>query len=103
MKLNRLVLAVAVLVAANCAPHTDETIREYFDDVGITGQVKAAIAGEGALSYLSISVETFRGIVLLSGFVDSEHQKQQAIEVTKAVPGVRDVRHLLVVKYLEKP
>lgn len=47
MKLKRLVLAVAVLVAANCAPHTDETVREYFDDVDITGRVKAAIAGEG--------------------------------------------------------
>jgi hyperosmotically inducible protein len=48
-------------------------------------------------------VETFRGIVLLSGFVDSEQQKQRAIEVTRGVAGVRDVRHLLVVKYLEKP
>ncbi len=103
MKLKRLVLAMAVLVAANCAPHTDETVREYFDDVGITGRVKAAIAGEGVLSYLSISVETFRGIVLLSGFVDSEQQRQRAIEVTRGVAGVRDVRHLLVVKYLEKP
>ena len=104
MKLKLLVLAMAVLVAANCAPHTDETVREYFDDVGITGRVKAAIAGEGVLSYLSISsVETFRGIVLLSGFVDSEQQKERAIEVTRGVPGVRDVRHLLVVKYLEKP
>ena len=103
MKLKLLVLAMAVLVAANCAPHTDETVREYFDDVGITGRVKAAIAGEGVLSYLSISVETFRGIVLLSGFVDSEQQRQRAIEVTRGVAGVRDVRHLLVVKYLEKP
>ncbi len=103
MKLRLLLLAMAVLVASSCAPHTDVTIREYFDDVGITSQVKAAIAGEGVLSYLSISVETFRGIVLLSGFVDSEQQKQRAIEVTRGVAGVRDVRHLLVVKYLEKP
>jgi hyperosmotically inducible protein len=103
MQLKLLLLAMAVLVAVSCAPHTDVTIREYFDDVGITSQVKSAIAGEGVLSYLSISVETFRGIVLLSGFVDSEQQKQRAIEVTRGVPGVRDVRHLLVVKYLEKP
>ena len=103
MQLKLLLLAMAVLVAASCAPHTDVTIREYFDDVGITSQVKSAIAGEGVLSYLSISVETFRGIVLLSGFVDSEQQKERAIEVTRGVAGVRDVRHLLVVKYLEKP
>jgi hyperosmotically inducible protein len=103
MQLKLLLLAMAVLVAVSCAPHTDVTIREYFDDVGITSQVKSAIAGEGVLSYLSISVETFRGIVLLSGFVDSEQQKQRAIEVTRGVAGVRDVRHLLVVKYLEKP
>jgi hyperosmotically inducible protein len=103
MQLKLLLLAMAVLVAVSCAPHTDVTIREYFDDVGITSQVKSAIAGEGVLSYLSISVETFRGIVLLSGFVDSEQQKQRAIEVTRGVAGVREVRHLLVVKYLEKP
>src|SRR3972149_2890240 len=41
--------------------------------------------------------------VLVAGFVDSEQQKLRAIEVTRGVPGVRDVRHLLVVKYLEKP
>lgn len=101
MKLKVFALAAAVLVAVSCAPHTDVTVREYFDDVGITAQVKTAIAGEGVLSYLSISVETFRGIVLLSGFVDSENQKNRAIEVTRSVPGVREVRHLLVVKYLE--
>jgi osmotically-inducible protein OsmY len=101
MQRRAMILAMLVLVTAGCAPHTDTTVREYFDDVGITTRVKAAIAGEGVLSYLSISVETFRGIVLLSGFVDSEHQKQRAIEVTRTVSGVREVRALLVVKYLE--
>ncbi len=101
MRFKTIVLAVAVFGAASCAPHTDETIREYFDDVGITAQVKAAIAAEGVLSYLSISVETFRGVVLLSGFIDSEHQKKRAIEVASGVPGVREVKALLVVKYLE--
>lgn len=101
MRAKTFVLAVAVFGAASCAPHTDETIREYFDDVGITTQVKTAIAAEGVLSYLSISVETFRGIVLLSGFVDSEHQRKRAVEVARGVPGVREVKALLVVKYLE--
>lgn len=101
MRWKTFALAVAVFGAASCAPHTDETIREYFDDVGITTQVKAAIAAEGVLSYLSISVETFRGVVLLSGFIDSEHQRRRAIEVTRSVQGVREVKALLVVKYLE--
>jgi osmotically-inducible protein OsmY len=101
MKCTALILAIFVLVTASCAPHTDTTVRGYFDDIGITTRVKAAIAGEGILSYLSISVETFRGIVLLSGFVESDHQKQRAIDITRNVSGVREVRALLVVKYLE--
>lgn len=101
MRLKILLFAAVVLAAASCAPHTDETMREYYDDVSITARVKTAIAKEGLLSYLSISVETFRGIVLLSGFVDSDSQKNRAIEVAKHVPGVREVKALLVVKYLE--
>jgi osmotically-inducible protein OsmY len=101
MKVATIIGTILVLVVTSCAPHTDTTVREYFDDVAITTQVKAAIAGEGVLSYLSISVETYRGIVLLSGFVDSDHQQKRAVEVAKGVPGVREVRALLVVKYLE--
>jgi osmotically-inducible protein OsmY len=88
-------------LAVGCAPHLDETLKEYYDDVSVTTRVKAAIAGEGVLSYLSISVETFKGVVLLSGFVDSDHQRKRAIEVAKGVSGVREVKTLLVVKYLE--
>ncbi|MFQ5881796.1 MAG: BON domain-containing protein [Candidatus Methylomirabilales bacterium] len=99
--LMRIVLVGVVLAAASCAPHFDETMREYYDDVAITTRVKAAIAGEGFLSYLSISVETFKGVVLLSGFVDSEYQRQRAVQVAKNVPGVSEVKALLVVKYLE--
>jgi osmotically-inducible protein OsmY len=91
---------IAALVVG-CAPHFDQTIKEAYDDVSITTRVKAAIAGEGLLSYLSISVETFKGVVLLSGFVDSDHQRKRAVEVAKGVSGVREVKALLVVKYLE--
>lgn len=101
MRLKMLVIAVTALTTASCAPHFDETLTEYYDDVAVTSRVKAAIAGEGPLSYLSISVETFRGIVLLSGFVDSEHQRKRAIEVARNVSGVKEVKVLLVVKYLE--
>jgi len=98
---RKALLAMITLIAVGCAPHLDETLKEYYDDVSITTRVKAAIAGEGLLSYLSISVETFKGVVLLSGFVDSEHQRKRAIEVAKSVPGVKEVKALLVVKYLE--
>ncbi|MFQ5846165.1 MAG: BON domain-containing protein [Candidatus Methylomirabilales bacterium] len=101
MRRKIFVLAAVVVTVASCAPHFDETMREYYGDTAITTQVKTAIAGEGLLSYLSISVETFKGVVLLSGFVDSEHQRKRAIQVAKDVPGVREVKALLVVKYLE--
>jgi osmotically-inducible protein OsmY len=80
------------------ATQKHESTGQYLDDSVITTRVKAAIFDESTLKSLQITVETFRGIVILSGFVDSAHSSTKAAEVAKHVSGVADVKNALIVK-----
>ena len=74
------------------------TVGEVIDDSVITTKAKAAIFNTPDLKTLQISVETRKGEVLLSGFVDSETAKMKAEEVVKNVGGVKSVKNNLEVK-----
>ena len=74
------------------------TVAEAVDDSVVTGKVKAAIAGDSALSGMQVNVETHEGTVLLSGFVDNPEQKTRAAEVARGVSGVRAVKNDTEVK-----
>jgi len=89
------VLFFAVLLTAviGCAPTpTREGTGEYVDDSVITTKVKAAIFNEPSLKSAEINVETFRGVVQLSGFVSSQANITRAIEVARGVDGVKSVK-----------
>lgn len=95
--------AVALLCAGapflSCASTpTRESTGEYIDDSAITTKVKAAILEDPALKSLQISVKTYRGVVQLSGFVDSKEMVGRAGEVAGRVSGVREVKNDLIVK-----
>jgi len=103
LKLHRIMklLACLVLMASftACAPtRTHEGTGEYVDDTAITTKVKAAIFGDSALKVLQINVETFKGVVQLSGFVNSHESAKKAGEVARGVKGVVEVKNDLVVK-----
>jgi hyperosmotically inducible periplasmic protein len=68
------------------------------DDVAITSEVKAAIFAEPGLKTLQISVDTVKGVVTLSGSVDSLSNSNRAKELAGAVAGVKDVENRLVLK-----
>ncbi len=68
------------------------------DDTAITTKVKAAIFAEPGLKTLQISVDTVKGVVTLSGSVDSRSNSDRAKELAGAVAGVKDVENRLVVK-----
>ena len=97
MKIQRIVkgllLAACVLsfvTVAGCAPTSrQEGTGEYLDDSVITTKVKAAILNDSELKVLQINVETFKGVVQLSGFVDSRAMINRAVEVTRGVSGVK--------------
>ncbi|MCC8986227.1 MAG: BON domain-containing protein [Candidatus Contendobacter sp.] len=70
-----------------------EGTGEYVDDTVLTGKVKAAIFNDPALSSAEINVETFKGVVQLSGFVNSKGDINKAIQVARSVPGVTSVKN----------
>ncbi len=77
-------------------------IREYAgrgaNDSAITGKVKAALLREPGLKSLDVSVETFKGEVLLSGFVKDEGQRAKAVKAASTVAGVAGVKDSLAVR-----
>ena len=75
-----------------------QSTGQYVDDSVITTKVKAAIFNEATLKTLQINVETFKGEVQLSGFVDSAQSVKKAGEVAGSVNGVVSVKNNLVVK-----
>jgi osmotically-inducible protein OsmY len=70
-----------------------EGTGEYIDDTVITTKVKAAIFDEPTLKSAEINVETFKGKVQLSGFVNSRGDINKAVEVARSVKGVVDVKN----------
>ncbi len=102
-KLHRIMKALAgfVLITAlmGCAAtQKHESTGQYIDDSAITTKVKAEIFNEATLKLLQINVKTFKGVVQLSGFVDSAQSVKKAGEVAGSVNGVVSVENDLVVK-----
>lgn len=86
------VLAFLMLAMAGCASTSkQEGTGEYIDDSVITARVKTAIFNEPTLKVAEINVETFKGRVQLSGFVNSHGDIQRAVEVARRVGGVTSV------------
>ncbi len=75
-----------------------EKAGELFDDAAITAKVKTAILAEEGLKVLQINVDTMKGVVTLSGSVDTQQNSDKAKEIAGAVAGVKDVENKLVVK-----
>ena len=103
LRLHRIMkfLACLVLITSfmGCAStRTQESTGGYVDDSVITTKVKSAILTDPALKVFQINVETFKGEVQLSGFVDSQQSADKAGKVARGVSGVVGVKNNLVVK-----
>ena len=97
--LSALFLSLSLLTAVGCAStSTSEGTGEYIDDVMITSKVKAAILGESTLKSAEINVETFKGVVQLSGFVSSHAAANKAVELARTVKGVSSVKNDMRIK-----
>ena len=85
--------------AVGCAPtQTHEGTGQYVDDSVITTKVKAAILSEPGLKVSEINVETFTGVVQLSGFVNSREDINAATALARNVGGVTEVKNDMVLK-----
>src|SRR3990167_264889 len=92
--LYTIILAVMLATVIGCAstPKKEGT-GEYIDDSVITTKVKAAVLNEPSLKSSEINVETYKGVVQLSGFVNSEGDINKAVEVARGIKGVSSVRN----------
>ncbi len=94
-----LVLAIVLASAWGCgSTTTKEGTGEYVDDSVITAKVKAAIFNDASLKVSEINVETFKGVVQLSGFVNSQADINKAVQVARGVAGVKSVKNDMRVK-----
>lgn len=93
---------LAALMLANvvgcAATSTQESTGQYINDAGITTAVKAAILNNPTLKVAEINVETYKGVVQLSGFVASADSIATAASVARTVNGVKSVKNDLRLK-----
>ena len=93
-RLTTLVAILFMAMALGCASTAKtEGTGEYIDDTVVTAKVKAAIFNEPTLKSAEINVETFKGVVQLSGFVNSREDINKAVTVARQIPGVTSVKN----------
>jgi osmotically-inducible protein OsmY len=92
-----LLMLIATFVACASTP-TRESTGEYVDDSVITTKVKSLLAADDFLKSFQIGVETYKGVVQLSGFVNSQKAVDKAVEIVNSVKGVKSIKNDLVVK-----
>ena len=90
-------LLVLVLVLPLGAAACGKTVGDTIDDATITAKVKTALLNDPAVGGLRIDVDTFKGVVTLSGAVKSRDEEQQAVALARKVGGVIDVKSTLQV------
>lgn len=89
---------VGVMMSGCASTSTQSGTGEYIDDSVITTKVKAAILKEEDLKVTEINVETFKGVVQLSGFVSSQADINQAVMMARGVAGVKSVKNDMRIK-----
>ncbi|MES1982550.1 MAG: BON domain-containing protein [Pseudomonadota bacterium] len=92
-------MAIMLVTIVGCgATPTRESTGEFIDDSTITTKVKAAILETPALKTYEINVETFKGVVQLSGFVSTQDEITKAVDVAERVKGVKSVKNSMRLK-----
>jgi osmotically-inducible protein OsmY len=92
------ILMMIATIAACASTRTHGSAGEYVDDSVITTKVKSLLAQDDFLKSFQIGVETFKGTVQLSGFVNSQRAVDKAVDITRSVKGVKSVKNDLIVK-----
>lgn len=80
------------------AIHDRQQVVAYASDAALTAKVKTALLRESDLNAMDVSVETDKGRVQLSGWVESEAQRKKALQVASRVEGVKEVKDAMSVK-----
>ena len=94
-----LLCLISVVAVLGCAgSRTSKTTGEMIDDSVIAAKVKTALYADDDVKGTQVEVETFKGIVQLSGFVNTQTQSLKAERIARGVKGVREVENNISVK-----
>jgi osmotically-inducible protein OsmY len=88
-------LALALLIATPLTVACGKTVGETIDDTTTTTRVKTALLNDPAVGGLRIDVDTFKGVVTLSGRVKNQAEKEQAMQLARRIDGVTEVKDAL--------
>lgn len=98
-KISTFMMALSMMfMVGGASADNKESTGEFIDDTVITTKIKAALLDEIGLKSSEINVETFKGVVQLSGFVTSQEMINKAIEVTRAVKGVKSIKNNMLIR-----
>jgi osmotically-inducible protein OsmY len=97
MKLILITTLIVLIASCSSTPNAEST-GEYVDNSTISMKIKSKLLSTNATPGTSIDVESYKGIVLLSGFVDTKDQKERALKIAKETKGVKEVKDSLYVK-----
>jgi len=99
VSISLILAGASVALFSGCAAtSTQSSTGEYIDDTAITAKVKAALFKDELIKGRDISVETFKGTVQLSGFVNTAREKELAASIAAGVNGVTTVKNSLTIK-----
>lgn len=98
-----LLFAALLPLAACTSTSTQTSAAEYADDAATTARVKLALLNTEGVQASAVNVETYRGVVQLSGFVDSPEMAQRAVSAVSRVVGVRNVKNDMRIKPSKQP
>jgi osmotically-inducible protein OsmY len=85
---------IAPLLLAACGKSVGDTI----DDATITTRVKTALLNDPDVGVLRIDVDTFKGVVTLSGRVKTKEEEEKAVALARKISGVTDVKSTLQIQ-----
>ena len=97
LRITTFAIALASPVAIVGSTACGKSVGNVIDDATITGRVKTALLNDPDVSGLRIDVDTFKGVVTLSGGVKSQSEADRAVAIARKTPGVIDVKSTLQV------
>lgn len=99
MKRNQFTaLLAAILLVLPLLAACGKTVGDTIDDATITTRIKTAFVNDPVVGAARIDVDTFKGVVTLSGRVKSKDEEAKAISLAKSIKGVVDVKSTLQIQ-----
>jgi osmotically-inducible protein OsmY len=91
-------LVFCAVLAACAGTAKESSTGDYIDDTVLTSRVKSALLNDPAVSGVAINVETFKGTVQLAGFVKTVAERNRAVQLARAVKGVKQVKNDILIR-----